>query len=102
MNKLKVVLFSHFVKLADNRYRIATVLATVVSVKIPRVNAKAVPPYDYTHGILGNMYLLRGGPERFQHIGQFKPYFLRNFIVFFKCFNRCAVKIHHFVVRVEP
>ena len=48
MNKLKVVLLSHFVKLADNRYRVATVLATVVSVKVPCVDAKSVAPYDYT------------------------------------------------------
>jgi hypothetical protein len=47
MNKLKVVLLSHFVKLADNRYWVATVLAIVVSVKVPRVNAKSVAPYDY-------------------------------------------------------
>jgi hypothetical protein len=48
MNKLKVVLLSHFVKLADNRYRVATVLATVVSVKVPCVDAESVAPYDHT------------------------------------------------------
>ena len=66
MNKLEVVLLSHFVKLADNRYRVAAVLATVVSVKIPGVNAKTIAPYDYYSCILGNMYLPKDDLERFQ------------------------------------
>ena len=101
MNKLKVVLLSHFVKLADNRYRVATVLATVVSVKIPRVNAKAIPPYDYTHGILGSMYLLRGGPERFQGMRRSSPLALQLHSVF-QVFQQVCCQNPSFVVRVEP
>ncbi len=35
MNKLEVVLLSHFMQLADNRYLVAAALAAVVSVKVP-------------------------------------------------------------------
>ena len=35
MNKLEVVLLSHFMQLADNRYLVATVIAAVVNVKVP-------------------------------------------------------------------
>src|SRR5919198_3950881 len=49
MNKLETVLLSQILNLADNWYRVATVLATVVGVvKVPRINAKAVAPDDHT------------------------------------------------------
>jgi hypothetical protein len=47
MNKLETVL-SQLMKLADNWYRVATVITTVVGVKIPRINAKAVAPDDHS------------------------------------------------------
>lgn len=35
VNKLKVILLSHFLQLSDDGYLLAAVLATVVSVQVP-------------------------------------------------------------------
>lgn len=100
MNKLEVVLLSHFVKLADNRYRVATVLATVVSVKIPSVNAKSIAPYDYTLAFWA-VCIFQRMTWNVSNVCVLQALLFCQFIVFFKCFNRCVVKIHHLVVRVE-
>ena len=47
VNKLKVILLSYFLQLADDGYLLAAVRATVVIVQVPGVNAKTVAPYDY-------------------------------------------------------
>jgi hypothetical protein len=47
MNKLKPILLLYLAaKLANNRYRIATLFATVMGVKVPLINTKTIAP-DY-------------------------------------------------------
>src|ERR671922_11049 len=100
MNKLKAVL-SDVAKLANNRYRIATVLATVVGVKVPLINAKAIAPDDYTL-TLWAVCVFQWVTRHISYVCVVQALLLCYFIMSFKRLNRCVAKIHHFVVRVEP
>src|SRR5919108_2479852 len=101
MNKLKVVLLSHLMKFADNWYLVAAALATIVSVKVPRINAKAVAPYYYTVALWA-VCIFQRMTWNISKVCVGQALLLCYLIVFFKCFNRCIVKLQHFVVRVEP
>jgi len=101
MNKLKVVLLSHLMKFADNWYLVAAVLATIVIVKVPRINAKAVAADYYTFA-LWTVCIFQRMTWNISKVCVGQALLLCYLIVFFKCFNRCIVKLQHFVVRVEP
>jgi hypothetical protein len=100
MNKLEIVLLSDSIRLANNWYPLATVLATVVSVKVPCVNAKAVASYDHSPA-LWTISIFQRMAWNISKVGILQTLLLCNFIVLFKRFNWCVVKIHHLIVRME-